>query len=383
MGILGELFLDAVGGLVNIIIRLAQRKISLSVFVILATASFIKISIYGKEELPVYVENVFDEMIEKNYEAMEGAEQVWAGGYGFIRLTCPVAEEPDVEIGFLYSREYKKLYLYGEAKQTEGEEKPYQEYFWECLEKMGISAGELEDYKEQFICRDLLGNWFGKYDSHFSKDNLGNLEVIDYLMPYEYTGIDNGDRKVNVTVETEGYEGLFEGKVTYTEWKAPEGFRCIQQSRRYGYTDVLSHIADDMNGKTSNGESFFITWNGELCKYHAGTFIDQNKMAEWIQQNPDKVYGNLSGLAYSREEGEGRTRILLRNTAKTRIHKTIGECEFYMDDMYLYLRFPYYINGDREYITVGEKEKVKNGEGHFRTEWIAVKWDDIQEFIDD
>lgn len=380
---MGELILQAAGGAAKVIMGLVQRRTGLIFFCIFTVISMTGINLLGKEgKLPVHVENVFDEMLERSGGAMEHAERVMAGGHEVYRLSYPIAEDPDMEIGLIYSREYKKLYIYGEAEQ-EGEGKPYQEYFEQCLKEKEISLSELEDYKEQFICRDLLGDWFDGHNSRFSRDNLGNLEVTDYLMPYEYAGTDNESKKEKVTVETEGYDGLFGGKVTYTVWsQALEGAECIQQSREYGYRDVLSRVADDMSGISSNGERFYIIFDGEDHEFYIGTFISWSGLSNWMKENTDRVYGNLAGPAYNREEGEERTRRMLRNIPDSRILTTLSRCEFYMDDEYLYLRFPYYMDSDRnDYIIDDEGEKVENGKGHNRTGWLAVRWDDIRETI--
>ena len=92
------------------------------------------------------VRNVFDEMIEKNYVVMEEAEHITAGGYDAVRLLWPVKEGTPLRIGLIYSR-------------------------------------------EAFICKNILEKWFTEHKSSFTKDRLGDLEVLDFLMPYEYCGI--------------------------------------------------------------------------------------------------------------------------------------------------------------------------------------------------
>ena len=185
--------------------------------------------------------NVFDEMIEEKYTVMEEAEHITAGGYDAVRLYWQVKEGTPLRIGIVYSMEYKKLYIYGDAcMPDEIRDMSYQEYFEKSLAEYGITWEEVEDRKEDFICKNILGQWFTEHKSSFSKDRLGELEVLDFLMPYEYCGKDNSEwMTVTETVE-EGYGGAFQGKIRYTEWDAGNLLcKQTQKSRDYGYPDIM------------------------------------------------------------------------------------------------------------------------------------------------
>lgn len=156
-------------------------------------------------------QNVFDEMIVKKYMVMEEAEHITAGGYDAVRLHWQVKEGTPLRIGIVYSMEYKKLYIYGDACMPEEiRDMSYQEYFEKSLEDYGITWEEVEDRKEDFICKNILEQWFTGHRSRFSKDRLGELEVLDFLMPYEYCGKDNSEWKTVTETVEEGYGGVFE-----------------------------------------------------------------------------------------------------------------------------------------------------------------------------
>ncbi len=40
------------------------------------------------------------------------------------------------------------------------------------MEKNEITWDDVEDYKEEFICRNILGTWFEEHESEFSKNLL-------------------------------------------------------------------------------------------------------------------------------------------------------------------------------------------------------------------
>ena len=47
------------------------------------------------------------------------------------------------------------------------------------MEKNGITWDDMEDYKEEFICSNILGTWFEEHESEFSKNRL--IVAYDYL----------------------------------------------------------------------------------------------------------------------------------------------------------------------------------------------------------
>ncbi len=326
------------------------------------------------------INNVFDEMVEKGYDVVERAEHVMAGGYDAIKLTYSISEEPYIYIGLIYSREYRKLYIYGDTDISEDADSgTYQEIFEECLRAEGISWGEVEDCKEDFICRDILGTWFDSHNSSFSRDSLGDLEVIDYLMPYEYCGVDNEDQILKTEIFEEGYQELFEGKVEYTIWNAPFEIQCIQQSRDYGYRNIMDRINADINGFDTTAEKFSVKWRSTSLPNSPLTgFIDESyhrdEFAHWLKYS-GKIRGNLTKLAYSREEGEDQTIKMLRRCSERTLWRIIEECEFYMDEENLYLHFPYY---DYKAENPGWLE---NGQGQVWMGWLVIRLEDIQDFL--
>lgn len=340
--------------------------------------------------------NVFDQMIENGYPIMTDAEHITIGGYDAVRLFYPVSEEHGMGIGLIYSAQYRKLYIYGAAEMTGAAEgQTCQEWFESCMEEQGISWADMEDYKEDFICGEILEPWFGEGHDYFSKDRLGELEVVDFLMPYEYSGTDMEVPEEEVVHEEE-YGGWVIYKLKeriYTTWSLPLIVHCKQESKEYNYADITDRIEDDIKGINTVCEGFVmsklefdysfyemlrkkgedvdhIAYNNHLRFY----VNDWNGLIKWIQES-GKVEGNLTKLAYRREEGETKTLEMLRYYDRQMIKEILSSGEMYFDRDYLYVRFPYC---DR---TGGKTLWVENGSGIIWQGWLALKWDDIGRFL--
>ncbi|MDE6749737.1 MAG: TipC family immunity protein [Lachnospiraceae bacterium] len=329
--------------------------------------------------------NVFDEMIENGHTAMKDAEHVTAGGYDAIRMLWTVKVGTPLRIGIIYSMKYKKLYIYGDASMPEEiQNMSYQEYFEECLKEYGITWEEVEDSKEDFICKNILGTWFTEYESGYTKDRLGELEVLDFLMPYEYCGKDNSEWiTVTETVE-EGYRGTFNGKVQYTIWDTGD-FLCrqTQKSRDYGYHDIMERIEADINGFNTMSEDIKAEW---YCKWHRqyedeqeydslADVLNCSEFLDWLQAGGE-VEGNLTKLAYTREEGEEKTREMLEQCSGSKLYRNLQTADYYIAGNELNIRLAYY-----DYKTENS-DWVDNGKGELWQGWITIKIDYIREFFD-
>ncbi len=332
------------------------------------------------------IANVFDEMIENGHTAMENAEHVTAGGFDAIRMLWTVKEGTPLRIGIVYSMEYKKLYIYGDACIPEEiHDMSYQEYFEECLKEYGITWEEVEDSKEDFICKNILGTWFTEYESSFTKDRLGELEVLDFLMPYEYCGKDNSEWMTVVETVEEGYRGAFNGKVHYTIWNAEELLcRQTQKSRDYGYHDIMERIEEDINGFNTVSEDIAVEWDWRWEEKGAGeqefaSLVDIfdlkcHEFVDWLQAGGE-VEGNLTKLSYAREEGEEKTREMLKQCSKSKLFRNLETADYYIAGNELNIRLAYY-----DYETENS-DWVENGKGELWQGWITVNIDDIREFL--
>ena len=371
-----------------------MKKKILFILVLLLEICYLKIGSIQEEEYKG--KNVFDQMIENGYPIMADAEHITVGGYDAVRLFHPVAEEHGMGIGLIYSAQYHKLYIYGAAEMTgAAEEQTYQEWFESCMEEQGISWADMEDHKEEFICGEILELWFGEEHDYFSRDRLGELEVVDFLMPYEYSGTDVEvpEKETIHEVEYEGWEICRLKERVYTTWSLPLIVYCKQESKEYNYTDITDRIEDDIKGVNTVSERFvmsrmefdysfhemlrkkgedvdYLVLNNQLRFY----VNDWNGLIEWIQES-GKVEGNLTKLAYRREEGEAKTLEMLRYYDRRMIKKILSSGEIYFDGDYLYVRFPYCDNTGKEPLWVG------NGASEVWQGWLAMKWDDISEFL--
>ncbi|MCM1428051.1 MAG: TipC family immunity protein [Eubacterium sp.] len=329
------------------------------------------------------VQNVFDEMIAKKYMVMEDAEHVTAGGYDAVRLLWQVKEGTPLQIGIIYSMEYKKLYIYGDACMPEEiGNMSYQEYFEKCLKECGITWEEVEDRKEDFICKYILEQWFTGHRSRFSKDRLGELEVLDFLMPYEYCGKDNSKWVTAAETIEDGYMGTFQGKTMYTEWDAGN-IRCrqTQRSRDYGYRDIMERVEADMNGFNTVSEYIKVEWywrwddDEEWREYDSvADNLDYIEFADWLREG-GKIEGNLTKLAYTREEGEEKTREMIKECLESNLlFRNLEAAEYYIAGDELNIRLVYY---DYE---AKNPDWLENGKGEVWQGWITIKIDDIRRF---
>ena len=365
-----------------------KKSFSISVCIIAALLIVLTVGIgifVYKGRSNTDIRNVFDEMIAKRYIVMEEAEHVTAGGYDAFSLLWQVKEGTPLRIGIIYIMEYKKLYIYGDARMPEEiEDMSYQEYFERTLKEYGITWEEVEDGKEDFICKNIMGTWFAEHKSSFTKDRLGELEVIDFLMPYEYCGKDNSEwMTVTETVE-EGYGGVFNGKLQYTEWDA--GYaqcRQTQKSRDYGYHDVMERIEADMKGFNTVSEEMEVRWDIEMEKLFwreedgyasVNDILESSNFVDWLM-NSGKVEGNLTKLSYTREEGEAKTREMLEHYQRAALFNFLSVADYYIAGDELNIRLAYY---DYE---AGNPDWMENGKGELWQGWITVKIDDVREFM--
>lgn len=340
----------------------------------------LRIFVKGREQ-NLIINNVFDEMIWDGYAKMNDAEHLTIRGTDVVCLTFPVKKETSLIIGIIYNTEHKKLYIYGDAKMPENiAGMSYQEYFENKLIEHGITWEEVEDCKEIFICEEILGKWFESGKSSFSKNKLGELEVLDYLMPYEYCGKDNSQQKNITEVVEEGYKGSFEGKVEYVVWDSKD-IRCmqVQQSRDYGYRNIIERIEADMTGFNTVSEKILVEWEnigGVISDDSLEDILglDCNSFVKWLKTS-GLVKGNLTKLSYKREEGEAKTLEMLENCPDNVLQRLLGVADFYIEGGELHIHLPYY---DYE---AKEEVWLRNGTGELWQGWISVTLEDIRKFL--
>lgn len=349
----------------------------LTVIIVTVLLGFGSIKLYGTAKEEHTEGNVFDQMIENGYPIMADAEHVTVGGYDAIRLIYPIAGEHDMRIGLVYSGQYRKLYIYGEAEPDEGAGgQGYQEWFENCMEEQGISWAAMEDHKEDFICGEILDPWFEEKQGYFSKDRLGDLEIMDYLMPYEYCGMDVEILDEETVEEKYGDLDICKVKYkTYITWSLPLIRKCVQESREYDYSNIMDRIEDDIKGISTVSERF-LRWNIPYPEFESvsGSITDWNGLIKYIRYS-GRVKGNLTRLAYRREEGEKKTLKMLQHYTPQMIREAMTTGATYYDEDYLYVRFPYCDYQDTEPVWVG------NGTGEPWQGWLAMEWDDISRFL--
>ena len=258
-------------------------------------------------------------------------------------------------ISFAYYEGVKKLYIYNRYTISEAEPMP--------LEK-------LEAYKDYLLYDVVIGSYLDNGKSRFSMDNLGEFEVIDYLMPYEYCGMP--DREVKRTEADE--QG-----VSYTTWLETDSMLCIQQTiqhddrRVHGIT--LGHplmLTDEIFGRDTGASRFVVQRDGRDCELSDLIEINDD-FIEWLKYS-GQAEGNLLRISPDRETGCRKTQQMLQNFPEEQMQTVLEHCEFYIEPGYLHVRFPYW---DYE---LKEPGFVRNGDDLWRG-WLTIRTDDIERFL--
>lgn len=344
----------------------------------------------GAVERAPYDRNVFDEMISNGAEAMGRAQHLMVGGHEALKLTCEVREGAPLAIGVIYSAEHKKLYIYGDACMPEGMQgMGYQERFEESMGAYGVTWEEIEERKDAFLCKEILGEWLSGGGSAYTKDSLGELEVVDYLMPYGYCGTDGSEWRRETEAIDEGHKGALGSRIKTTVWENGQGlfYRQTQRSRDYGYQDIVERIEADMGGFNTVSERITVEWKEDKGNeedrdweyYNSydnlwGLFGEEKylyDLAEWMKTS-GKVSGNLTKLSYTREEGEVKTQEILEQYPLWTLRYILADTDFYIEGDELHIRLPYY---DSE---AEEPGWVENGKGKIWQGWVTVKISDIE-----
>ncbi len=230
-----------------------------------------------------------------------------------------------------------------------------------------------------------MGEWLSGGGSAYTKDSLGELEVVDYLMPYGYCGTDGSEWRRETEAIDEGHKGALRSRIRTTVWENGQGmfYRQTQRSRDYGYQDIVERIEADMGGFNTVSERITVEWkedkDGEermsLEHYDSlrGLFYEKYlyDFAEWMKTS-GKVKGNLTKLAYTREEGEEKTQEIIEQYPIWELDYVLVDADFYIEGDELHIRLPYY---DSE---AEEPGWVENGKGKIWQGWVTVKISDIE-----
>ena len=285
-----------------------------------------------------------------------------------LYISCSVHDEAENKsdvIRFVYYGEVKKLYIYG---------------FYNIDGREPMSWEKLETYKDYFLYDLIIGSHLDNGRSKFSMDNLGDFEIIDYLIPYEYCGIP--EREISSTeVDEQG--------VSYITWLDTGSLLCIQQkvqhelqqeikydSRMSGLYSTLGGVpfmlTDEIFGRYTGVSRFVVQMYGEDCGLSDLIEINDD-FIEWIKSS-GQAQGNLHKTSPNRETGCIKTQQMLQNFPEEHMQAVLENCEFYIEPGYLHIRLPYW---DYE---LKEPGFVMNGEDLWRG-WLTMKTDDIEGFL--
>ena len=270
------------------------------------------------------------------------------------------AENESEVITFAYYERVNKLYIYS---------------WYSIDERKPMPLEELESYKDYLLYDIIIGSYLDNGRSRFSMDNLGEFEIIDYLMPYEYCGMP--DREVSSTEVNE--QG-----VSYITWMDNNNMLCIQQKaqQEVQYDDerlvhmVLGDIpfmlTDEIFGRYTGTSRFVVQIDGKDCELSELIEINDD-FIEWIKSSV-QAEGNLQRISPDRETGCIKTQQMLQNFPEEQMQIVLENCEFYIEPGYLHVRFPYW---DYE---LREPGFVMNGNDLWRG-WLTMKTDDIEGFL--
>ncbi|MDE7339660.1 MAG: hypothetical protein K2N80_03740 [Lachnospiraceae bacterium] len=258
-------------------------------------------------------------------------------------------------ISFAYYQKVRKLYIY--SRYSVDVEEP-------------LSWEELESYKDYLLHDVVIGSYLDNGWSRFSMDDLGDFEIIDYLMPYAYCGMP--DREVDRTeVDEHG--------VSYIIWLKTDSMLCIQQEIQHDDRRVwgtrLEHplmLTDEIFGRDAGASRFAVQIDGRDCGL-ADLIEVNDDFIEWVKYSGQAV-GNLQRISLDRETGCGETQQMLQNFPEEKMQAVLEHCEFYIEPGYLHVRFPYW---DYE---SEEPAFVMNGNDLWRG-WLTMRADDMERFL--
>ena len=258
-------------------------------------------------------------------------------------------------ISFAYYEKVNKLYIYNR-------------YTIDRVEPMALE--ELEAYKDYLLYDVVIGSYLDNGKSRFSMDNLGEFEIIDYLMPYEYCGMP--DREVKRTeVDEQG--------VSYTTWLETDSMLCIQQTIQHDdrriWGTLYRHpvmLTDEIFGRDTGASRFVVQIDGKNCELSDLIEIDDD-FIKWMK-NSGQMEGNLLRISPDRETGCRKTQLMLQNFPEEQMRTVLEHCEFYIEPGYLHVRFPYW---DYE---LKEPGFVRNGDDLWRG-WLTMKIGDMERFL--
>lgn len=285
-----------------------------------------------------------------------------------LYVTCSVHDEEENKsevIRFVYYAEVKKLYIYG---------------FYNIDGSEPMSSEKLESYRDYFLYDLIIGSHLDNGRSKFSMDNLGEFEIIDYLIPYEYCGMP--EREINSTE-------MDERGVSYITWLDNGSLLCIQQkiqhelqqeikydSRMSGLYSTLGGVpfmlTDEIFGRYTGGSRFVVQMDGKDCELSDLIEINDD-FIEWVKSS-GQAQGNLHKTSPDRETGYIKTRQMLQNFPEEQMRAVLENCEFYIEPGYLHIRLPYW-NYEAK-----NQGFVMNGDELWRG-WLTVKTDDIEGFL--
>lgn len=275
----------------------------------------------------------------------------------YIYFTISDDAGNEAKVNFVYYQEVNKLYIWGECGS--------------------LSWAELEAYRDYLLNDVIIGSYLKNSKSAFSSKNLGEFELIDYLMPYEYCGMPEYYGKTgNHAVKTQRNE---QG-ITYTTWLDEDGLLCMQQEIAREERTTSGHILgeipimliEEIYSKNIDGTRFVVKRNEEPCRLSDLIEIDSD-FIEWMK-NSGRANGNLQRISPDRTTGCLDTQKMLKKCPAKEIEAALEQCEFYIEPGYLHIRFPYW-----DY-TARKPAFIKNGNDLWRG-WLTIRTDDIEGFL--
>lgn len=347
------------------------------------------------------IQNVFDEMVVNKCEGLKQAQNIEIldqSDPGYIRMKYSFVSDNISSYMSKYfgnvlklsmnAALYMEFYISDEARDYKGTIVfAYNEYlhklfiYQEEEEKGYISPADLETYRDYLLYDVIIRGWIEYGDSRYTMDDPGEIEIVDYLLPYEYCG-DTGIRADQETVNyRKGYMGSFEGEESYVIWLEGEELLCVQQVIEYDrkirhgtMTRIPEKLRENVNNLDAGGTRFIVQKkdDGLICVLSDIVDVD-DEFIEWIKSS-GKAEGNLQKIPENREEGCRNTQMMLQNCPEERIREALEQCEFYIEPGYLHIRFPYW---DHEAENPGW---VKNGNSLWKG-WLTMETGDIEEFL--
>lgn len=387
-----------------------RKVIYIIIFIMIGIRSYFQISkeiteYQKKIETERSIQNVFDEMVVNDCEGLRNAEYInvieYSKRYAIVNMEFVSIAENISSFMTKSLWDYSglgtgdSLFVYfsisNPAKNYEGtiifayNHQMHKLYIYQQDDEIPLE--DLERYRDYLLGEVLLGRWLDSGESRFAWDDLGKLEIVDYLLPYEYCGTGGNNADDEKAIYQKEYMNRFRAEESYITWLDSDELLCLQQKIEYDYRkdvgilgetrlipDMYKKMLEDGYGQNLRSSRFIVQEkeSGKICSLSDIVNIN-DEFIIWMKESGN-AEGNLQKISKSREDGMKATQQMLADCPAERMEGELMKCEFYIEPGYLHIRFPYWSQS-------GESPGWQTNGNSLWKNWLTIKTEDIEEFL--